>query len=95
MLKSETVDIEELAEALGRSPSWLKRNFRSLNREHCLPLPLPDKAWRFPRRACELWLIAGGVVQRLPANDHSCQPQASYIELQRRELQKRYGGAQP
>jgi len=93
MLKSETVDIEELAEALGRSPSWLKRNFRSLNREHCLPLPLPGKAWRFPRRACELWLIAGGVIRR-PANDAG-MVQASYVDLQRQELQKRYGGTQP
>jgi len=78
---------------LGRSATWLKQHHRDLNRENCFPLPIPGSQWRFPRRALELWLIAGGAIKRLEgANANS--PQTSLIEMHRRELNKRYGGGE-
>lgn len=83
----ETMSVQELAEQLNRSVSYLKRNVFKLY-DSGLPHTLPLSNWMFARRAVELWLIAGGVIRR---SDNSNAHGASLIELQQAALAEKYG----
>lgn len=88
MLSKETADIQEVANATGKSPTWLKRNWLKFNEEHGFPRPIPGGGWMWPRRAVELWLIAGGVIMR---SANSNEPGVDLISLQRQAHHERYG----
>jgi len=61
-LAHETATLEEVAAALGRRPSWLKRHWIKLSREEGFPRRL-STGWVWPRRAVEAWLRAGGRIE--------------------------------
>lgn len=88
MLSIETASIEEVAGAIGRSEIWLKRNWNKFNAKHGFPRPIPGSDWKWPRRAVELWLIAGGVIMRAA---NSNEAGADLISLQRKAHHERYG----
>lgn len=87
-LINESASIDEVASAIGKSASWLKRHYARFSLEHGFPHPLPGGGWRWPRRAVELWLVAGGVI-RSGANNNA--PGADLISLQNASLKQRYG----
>lgn len=87
-LMDESASIEEVAGSIGKSAVWLKRHYLKFSHEHGFPRPLPGGGWRWPRRAVELWLVAGGII-RAGANTNA--PGADLISLQNASLKQRYG----
>jgi predicted transcriptional regulator len=71
MLKDEVVELDELAEALGRSERWLKENWLRLAGEG-FPRKHPT-GWTWPRRAVTAWLRAQDTAAFVPvtANDNA------------------------
>jgi len=91
-LAHETATLEEVAAALGRRPSWLKRHWIKLSREEGFPRRL-STGWVWPRRAVEAWLRAGGRIEELapPANDNAS---VDYEAAYKAALSDRYGRTQ-
>lgn len=69
-LSDETAQLDEVAAALGRSATWLRRNWLKLHAEQDFPRKIPA-GWVWPRRAVEVWLRSAGqfAARPLPAND--------------------------
>ncbi|TGP93819.1 MULTISPECIES: hypothetical protein [unclassified Mesorhizobium] len=91
MLSNETAGLEEVAAALGRKPSWLKRRWLRLHLEQGFPRKISTgDVW--PRRAVEVWLRSGGVVapQPLPANQN--EGAADLVANAAAALRARYNG---
>ena len=87
MLSNETVGLDELAAALGRTPGWLRRNWLKLHLEQNFPRKIPaGLVW--PRRAVESWLRSGGQSLPLPANQNGA---ADYVDAYAEALKQRYG----
>lgn len=92
MLSNETVSVTEIAQALGRKESWLKKNWLAIHQADGFPRKIAY-GWVWPRRQVEAWLRAGGApaftVQ--PANDDL--PENTLIAATE-ALSSRYGGPQ-
>jgi len=88
-LSDDTAPLAEVAEALGRSEIWLRRNWLKLHRDHGFPRKHPS-GWTWPRAAVAAWLQALPEPEQVePANDNPVQSQeAAY----RAALNARYGG---
>lgn len=66
-LTEKLIKLDELAEATGRSPDWLKRNHRRLALEG-----MPERCalgWAWPRALTEAWLLQRQSAPR-PGNDN-------------------------
>ena len=72
MLTSETATLSEVAAAIGRNETYLKRNWLKLHLEQGFPRKI-SVGWVWPRRQLEAWLRAGGVapVYVAPANENA------------------------
>ncbi len=88
----------EVAEALGRSPLWVKRNWRRLHQDKGFPAPLPAGNWAWSRAALLRWIVAAaGPVSysSLAANDDDAGAgqdlAARIVAMQREALAARYG----
>lgn len=90
MLKDKTASLAEVAEALGRKPEWLKRNWLRFHNEHGFPRKIPcGDVW--PRGAVEAWLRSAGMIaQPLPAANENA-PGHDIISAAAQSLQERYG----
>ena len=60
MLAAETIGLDELAPLLGRTPDWLKANWRRLHRKKDFPRQLPGSDGRWSRVAVIGWIRANG-----------------------------------
>lgn len=78
-LANETATLAEVAAALGRRESWLRRNWVKLADEQGFPRKLPcGPVW--PRHQVELWCRTGGAVPAAPtANDNSPSLPPDYV----------------
>lgn len=90
MLANETATLAEVAQALGRSESWLRRNWLRIHVEDGFPRKLPTgPVW--PRQLVEAWCRSGGFAPPpapASANDNLLSdPKAAY----RASLSQRYG----
>ena len=92
MLSDETVGLEEVAAALGRSPEWLRRHWLAYHRRTGFPRRIPD-GWVWPRRAVQLWLRTAGAQapQPLPANQNDAE--ADPVALAAASLLAKYGAS--
>lgn len=94
-LTDATVLLPEVASALGRTPLWVKRNWRRLHQEKGFPAPLPGANWAWPRAAILRWIAAaaGPSLSLGAANDDA--PVADLltrvVTAQREALAARYG----
>lgn len=61
-LALKVVGIDELAEALGRTPEYIHRNWLKLHTQHGMPRKNPA-AWVWPRGAMEAWLCGADAVE--------------------------------
>lgn len=96
-LCNDTVSIDELAAALGRRPSWLRRHWRRIHEEFGFPRKHPTgPTW--PRQAVAAWLRAGGMNRDLAtvpgaggaiANDNAA---GDHDAAYQHALDARYGG---
>lgn len=86
-LSDETVGLEELAEAIGKKPDWLKRHWLKLHEAENFPRKIPT-GWVWPRRAVLSWLRSGGFMPPLPANQNG---EADFIDAAAAALKERYG----
>lgn len=89
MLTDETAPLDEVAQAIGRKPAWLKRHWLRLHQREGFPRKIPTgDVW--PRRAVEVWLRSAGFVPApLPANQNGTEGDA--IAAAAAALRKRYG----
>ncbi|WP_336071502.1 hypothetical protein [Nitratireductor rhodophyticola] len=91
-LSSESAGIEEVAAAIGRTPTWLRRKWLQLHNEHGFPRKHPT-GWTWPRDAVRAWLRSGGLLAEdaETANDNAParDPMAAFKEA----LAGRYGGS--
>lgn len=89
-LLDDTTGIAEVAAALGRSETWLRRNWIRIHEQHGFPRKHPT-GWTWPRGAVTAWLRSGGftAAQLVPANDvlSFVDPEAAYMA----ELNRHYG----
>lgn len=92
MLSSETAGLDEVAEAIGKTPAWLKRHWLAYHRRTGFPRKLPD-CWRWPRKAVESWLRTGGAGEPppLPANQNAAG--ADPVALATAYLLEKYGAS--
>jgi len=88
-LADEVAGLDEVAAAIGRTPTWLRRNWLKLHTAENFPRRIPS-GWVWPRRAVEVWLRSAG--RPLPnhpaanANQH-----VDLVEQQAAALKQRYG----
>lgn len=77
-LDAETATLAEVARAIGRSESYVRRNWVKLAEEQGFPRKLPcGPVW--PRRLVELWCRSGGMLQQpQPLNDNTGSPPPDY-----------------
>lgn len=61
-LALKVVGIDELAEAIGKSPDYIQRNWLKLHERHGMPRKNPA-AWVWPRGAMEAWLDGADAVE--------------------------------
>lgn len=87
-LLEKTAGLEEVAEAIGRRPSWLKRHWLKLALEEGFPRKLPG-GWRWPRAALEAFLAAGAPAP-LPAAAN--QNGGDYVSAYAGLMTQHYGG---
>lgn len=93
MLTNETASIEEVAAAIGKSPSWLKRNWRPFHERTGFPRKIPaGDVW--PRRAVEAWLRTGGQFDVRPLADNQNDGEADIVSAAAASLLARYGAKQ-
>ncbi|WP_127523640.1 hypothetical protein [Mesorhizobium sp. Z1-4] len=91
MLKHQTADIGEVAAAIGKEPAWLQRHWLAYHRRTGFPRRIPG-TWRWPRKAVEKWLEAGGEeppAAPAPANQNEV---SDHVALAAASLLERYGG---
>jgi len=90
MLTDEIAPLEEVAQAIGRTPSWLKRHWLRLHQEENFPRKIPT-GFVWPRRAVEVWLRTAGqfVPAPLPANQNGGEGDA--VSAAAAALRQRYG----
>lgn len=92
-LANETAGLIEVAEAIGRKPEWLCRNWLKLHLRDGFPRKHPS-GWTWPRAAVAAWLRGGGASapqlgRHSPENDNLfVDADAAY----RAALDDRYGG---
>lgn len=90
LLVNDAVAIAEVAAALGRSESWLRRNWLMIFEEYGFPRKHPT-GWTWPRGAVSAWLASGGFAPRMleAANDvlPVSDPEAAYMA----QLSRAYG----
>ncbi|RWN20374.1 MAG: hypothetical protein EOR94_13260 [Mesorhizobium sp.] len=93
MLTDETAPLEEVAQAIGRKPAWLKRHWLQLHQEQNFPRKIPT-GFVWPRRAVEVWLRSAGqfAPAPLPANQNGHEVDA--ISAAAAALRARYGVTQ-
>lgn len=91
-LAQSTVTIAELAAALGRSPVWLRRNWKRLHEKEGLPRMIPG-GLTFPRGLVTAWLSAGGFVPvpRQADNENDGGDVADPVEAAHAFLRSRRG----
>lgn len=82
-LSEKTVDIDELAAALRRSPDYIRRNWLKMHRQHGMPRKNPT-GWIWPRGAMEAWLEGAEAAEVTNLS--------SLVANQNRKLAERYAG---
>lgn len=89
-LSADAVPIAEVAAALGRPESWLRREWLNIHQEFGFPRKHPT-GWTWPRGAVAAWLASGGAAPRIleAANDvlPISDPEAAYMA----HLSREYG----
>lgn len=63
------IGIEELAAALGRTPDYLKRNWRRMHTTLSMP-PKHPSGWVWPRTLIDAWIMCPPVINADLANDN-------------------------
>lgn len=93
MLTNETACLEEVAAAIGKRPSWLKRHWRRFHEQTGFPRKIPaGDVW--PRRAVEAWLRTGGQFDARPMADNQNDGAADMVSAAAASLLARYGAKQ-
>ncbi|MCF6120513.1 hypothetical protein L2449_27185 [Mesorhizobium muleiense] len=90
MLTDEIAPLEEVAQAIGVKPAWLKRNWLKIHERENFPRKIPT-GFVWPRRAVEVWLRSAGqfAPAPLPANQNGQEGDA--IAAAAAALRERYG----
>ncbi|CDX54516.1 hypothetical protein MPL1032_190130 [Mesorhizobium plurifarium] len=89
-LSDETAGLHEVAAAIGRKPSWLKRNWLKLHVEKGFPRKIATgDVW--PRRQVEVWLRSGGAVLPAPVPANQNDGEADLVSAAAAALRAHYG----
>lgn len=68
-LQDETVAIDEIAQAMGRTAEWLKKNWRRLHKNKNFPHMLPGTQGLWSRPAVRDWMVNSGELPVPPSAD--------------------------
>ncbi|TYC51642.1 hypothetical protein FMN50_20390 [Rhodobacterales bacterium] len=64
------IGLDELANVLGKTPDYLKRNWLKLHQKLGMPRKHPA-AFIWPRGAINVWLTSQAYVEAVPGNDNT------------------------
>lgn len=94
MLSNETASLQEVAEALGRDPDWLRRNWLKIHQRFGFPRK-SALGWVWPRRLVEAFLAspqrASVQLHDAPANENEVAA-VDPVAAARAAAAARYGG---
>jgi len=62
-VSGRALNTREVAEALGHSPDWFRRNRDRLERKEAFPKPIAGLGHRWSAAAVEAWLVRGSTAE--------------------------------
>lgn len=90
-LADETAPLDEVAQAIGRTPEWLKRHWLALHRRSGFPRKISGGGFVWPRRAVAAWLRAGGAEPATIAPANQNDAAGDLVAAAAKSLDQRYG----